>query len=55
MKELQSKLITMLKGYDFEELKNMLNTQSAPEVRGAIMDAMEKYHEEKFNKWLEEC
>lgn len=53
MKELQNKLIEMLRGYSFEELEKLLNSQSEPEARGAIMDAMEKYHEEQFIKWLE--
>lgn len=54
MKEMQERLIQMLKGYNFEELEEMLNNQTVAEVRGSIMDAMELYHEEKFNKWLEE-
>lgn len=53
MKEMQEKLIKMLKGYSFKELEDMLNTQTEPEVRSSIMNAMELYHEEKFNKWLE--
>lgn len=55
MKELKEKLIQLLKGYSFKELEELLNKQSESEVRDTIMDAMEKYHEEKFNKWLEEC
>lgn len=56
MKELQEKLIENLKGYSFEEILNLLNKQTDPDVRGALMAAMEKYHAEKFYKWLdEEC
>lgn len=52
MRELQEKLITNLKGYDFKELENLLNKNTLPEVREAIMEAMEKYHKEKFNEWI---
>jgi uncharacterized protein (UPF0147 family) len=55
MKQLQKQLIENLKGYEFEELLKMLNDNEVPEIRKAIMDAMEKYHNEKFMKWLEEC
>lgn len=53
MKELKEKLIENLKGYSFKELEEILNKQSEPEVREAIMDAMEKYHTIQFNEWLE--
>ncbi len=53
MKELQTKLIEMLKGYSFEEMKGILNKTELPEARSAILDAMEKYHEKKFYKWLD--
>lgn len=53
MKELQNKLIENLKGYSFKELEEMLNSQSQPEVREAIMNAMEKYHEEEFLNWID--
>ena len=54
MKKLQKQLIENLKGYEFEELLKMLNDNEVPEIREAIIDAMEKYHNEKFMKWLEE-
>lgn len=54
MKSLQEKLINNLKGYSFEELKGMLDSQSQPEVREAIMEAMERYYEEKYIEWMEE-
>lgn len=54
MKELQEKLVENLKGYKFEELVDMMNKQTVPEVREAIMNAMEQYHEEKFLSWMEE-
>lgn len=53
MKELQETLINNLKGYSFKELEELLNKQSEPIVRGTIMNAMEKYHEIEFYKWLE--
>lgn len=53
MKELQKRVVEMLKGFSFKELEDMLNTQTVPEVREAIMNAMEQYHKEQFNKWLE--
>ena len=53
MKELKEKLIENLKNYSFKELEEILNKQSEPEVREAIMDAMEKYHTIQFNEWLE--
>ncbi len=53
MEELETKLIEMLKGYNFKEMEKLLNKTELPEARGAIMDAMEKYHEEEFVKWLE--
>lgn len=53
MKQLQKQLIENLKGYEFEELLKMLNDSEVPEIREAIMDAMEKYHNEKFMEWLE--
>lgn len=54
MNEVKEKLIKNLKGYSFEELKVMLNKQTVPEVRGTIMDAMERYYEDKFIAWMEE-
>ena len=54
MKELQEKLIENLKGYSFDEILELLNKQEVPEVREALMNAMEKYHKERFYKWLEE-
>lgn len=54
MKEMQEKLIKMLKGYSFKELEEMLNNQTVVEVRSSIMDAMELYHKEKFDRWIEE-
>lgn len=54
MKELQEKLIENLKGYSFKEILNLLNKQEEPEIRGTLMNAMEKYHKERFYKWLEE-
>ena len=54
MENMQKKLIKMLKGYSFKELEEMLNNQTVPEVRNSIMNAMELYHEDKFNKWIEE-
>jgi hypothetical protein len=53
MKELKEKLIENLKGYSFKELEEILNKQNEPEVREAIMNAMEKYHTIQFNEWLE--
>ena len=53
MKELQKKLIEMLKGYSFKEMEDILNRTELPEARGAILEAMEKYHKVEFNKWLE--
>lgn len=53
MKELKEKLIESLKGYSFKELETLLNKQVDPEIRGTIMDAMEKYHTIQFNEWLE--
>lgn len=55
LKELKNKLINMCKGLSFEELETLLNKNSDPDVRHTIIDAMEKYHEEKFNNWLENC
>ena len=54
MKEMQEKLVKVLKGYSFKELEGMLNNQTVPEVRKSIMDAMELYYEDEFNKWIEE-
>lgn len=54
MISLKQKLIQNLKGYSFEDLKGMLDSQSEPEVREAIMDAMEKYHTAKFYEYMEE-
>ena len=53
MKELQNKLVKNLKGYSFKELEDLLNKNELPEVREAIMNAMEKYYEEEFIKWIE--
>ena len=52
MKELQKKLVENLKGYSFEELETLLNKNEIPEVREAIMNAMEKYYEKEFYAWL---
>lgn len=52
MEKLKEKLIKGLKGYSFEELETLLSNQKEPEVRDAILTAMEKYHEEKFYNWL---
>ena len=52
MGELKEKLIKSLKGYNFKELEEMLSSQKEPEVREAIMNAMEKYHEEEFINWI---
>lgn len=54
MNEIKEKLIKNLKGYSFEELKILLKLQKNPEVRGTIMDAMERYYEDKFLTWMEE-
>ena len=53
MKDLQNKLLENLKGYDFNELENLLNKTNLPEAREVILNAMEKYHEKQFYKWLE--
>ena len=52
MEELKAKLITALKGYSFAEMKSLLDKQEEPEVRGTILNAMEKYHQEEFMAWL---
>ncbi len=53
MEELKAKLINALKGYSFAEMKSLLDKQEEPEVRGTILDAMEKYHQDEFMAWLE--
>lgn len=55
MKELQLKLINNLKGYSFKEMKELLNNTKLVEAREAILNAMEKYHNEEFMKWLGDC
>lgn len=53
MKKIKEKLIRSFAGYDFEELEEFLNNNKEPEVRDAIMIAMELYHEEQFKEWIE--
>ena len=52
MKELQEILIKNLKGYNFEELKITLEAQKVPEVREAVLNAMELYFPNEFMKYL---
>lgn len=52
MKELQQEIVKNLKGYTFNELKYLLNKNTMPEVREAILMAMETYHNKKYNEWL---
>lgn len=52
MENLQNKLLEKLKGYSFEELIDLLNTQKLPEVRETILKAMELYYEERFILWI---
>lgn len=48
-------IINNLKGYSFDELKGLLGNNTESIVRGAILDAMEKYFPEEFNKRIEEA
>lgn len=50
MEQLQKQLVENLKGYEFVELLKMLNDNEVPEIREAIMDAMEKYQRYIFNE-----
>lgn len=52
MEKLQERLIKMLNGYSFKEMLDMLNKQKEPVARGAIMEAMETYHEAEFLAWI---
>lgn len=55
MRQMKENLIKGLKGYSFGEMLRLLNSNSVPEVRDAIMRAMEMYHTTKFYDWLGRC
>lgn len=48
-------IINNLKGYNFEELKRLLEDNTEAIIREAILDAMELYFPEDYNKWIEEA
>lgn len=52
---LQECIIERLKGYTFDELKEMLGVNTEAIIRGCILDAMEKYYKKDYDKWIEEA
>lgn len=55
MRKMKENLIKGLKGYSFGEMLRLLNSNTVPEVRDAIMKSMELYHTTKFYDWLGRC
>lgn len=47
-------IINNLKDYSFDELKGLLGNNTEAIIREAILDAMELYFPEDYNKWIEE-
>ena len=45
-------IINNLKGYSFEELKRLLQDNTEAIIKEAILDAMELYFPEDYNKWI---
>ena len=45
-------IINNLKGYSFEELKRLLQDNTEVIIKEAILDAMELYFPEDYNKWI---
>ena len=48
-------IINNLKGYNFEELKRLLQDNTEAIIKEAILDAMELYFPEDYNKWIKEA
>lgn len=48
-------IINNLKGYNFEELKRLLEDNTEAIIKEAILDAMELYFPEDYSKWIEEA
>ena len=51
---MKERIIRNLEGFSFEEILSLLKEHDDPDVRGTLMDAMEKYFPQKFYKWIEE-
>ena len=47
-------IINNLKGYSFEELKRLLEDNTEAIIKEAILEAMELYFPEDYNKWIDE-
>lgn len=52
--DLKECIINNLKGYSFNELLKLLGSNTESIIRGAILDAMEIYHPEEYDKWINE-
>ena len=48
-------IINNLKGYNFEELKRLLEDNTESIIKEALLDAIELYFPEDYSKWIKEA